>query len=844
MRNATAQNISELLNFTGSWRSYQQSVLDELDHYTDDSKIHIIAAPGAGKTVLGIELVRRVGHPALVLTPRVSIQRQWIESCANLFLGGNKNSEYFSTDPDRLGLFSVLTYQSVKRLLSTMKKGKGEATEAPLPITLVLDECHHLTGAWAKDVVALQQIFDVRCIVSLTATPPYEVDVKKWEKFQEICGNVDVEISVPELVQHQSLCPHQDFIYASHPSADEDILLTQLATERDNAVEEILARADFDSLLEYHLGLFANADNDFLIQHTRSYIAILALCQLRSRDLAEKIEQDHAHAPKPLPQFTVSHLEIYLNYVFSQKSVPTTLRNTVSSMKEICIKKGVLDPDGVQLITPPAITKVLETSASKLTSIQNIVLSEYQVLKDSLRQLVLLDFIGADALQEEKNSENDDSNLSRLTAVAAFHALYQCLEKTNLPMAMVSGQLAIIPDHFADLLIEEGVLEPRRTTTPKEAIEPEEEEKAQIEFEAFYIVQSGQKGFESMEPRCTEWLKNGDLKILVGTGSLLGEGWDCPSVNSLILASQIGSFVSSNQMRGRAIRKFENHPAKVSNIWHLITLNADDDVSNRDLNTLKRRFNTFVGPSYKDDKIMSGISRVQLGDGAHLIGEKNNTNVLALSAERALTSEKWQKAIALGTQSILAQKIDVERLQAPKRLLVANLFKGKGVFSKIVNPLIFALLKPKADSQTILVQRVIKNIVKALYECGFISTKPRKFKIMFSDKKSVCITGGLQREVAIITNAVDEFFTFSTDTRYALALKIPLSARCYVFAPKLLSDNKKRLEVFLNYLERVFGHLDPIFLQGKHGEELKLKLLQDQELAVSKNEVNQGRVWL
>ncbi len=233
-----------------------------------------------------------------------------------------------------------------------MKKGKGKAAETPLPITLVLDECHHLTGAWANDVVALQQIFDVRCIVSLTATPPYEVDVKKWEKFQEICGNVDVEISVPELVQHQSLCPHQDFIYASHPSADEDILLTQLATERDNAVEEILAHADFDSLLEYNLDLFANADNDFLIQHTRSYIATLALCQLRSRDLTEKIEREHAHAPKHMPQFTVSHLETYLNYVFSQKSVPTTLRNTVSSMKEICIKKGVLDPNGVQLITP------------------------------------------------------------------------------------------------------------------------------------------------------------------------------------------------------------------------------------------------------------------------------------------------------------------------------------------------------------------------------------------------------------------------------------------------------------------------------------------------------------
>ncbi len=201
------------------------------------------------------------------------------------------------------------------------------------------------------------------------------------------------------------------------------------------------------------------------------------------------------------------------------------------------------------------------------------------------------------------------------------------------------------------------------------------------------------------------------------------------------------------------------------------------------------------------------------------------------------------KAIAAGTQSILAQKIDVERLQAPKRLLVANLFRGKGVFSKIVNPFIFAVLKPKADSQTILVQRVVKNIVKALYECGFISTKPRKFKIVFSDKRSICITGGLQREVAIITNAIDECFTFSTDTRYALALKVPWSASCYIFAPKLLSDNKKRLEIFLKYLERVFGPLDPIFSREKW-RRTKAQASSRPGIGSPNNEVNHGRVWL
>ena len=60
--------------------------------------------------------------------------------------------------------------------------------------------------------------------------------------------------------------------------------------------------------------------------------------------------------------------------------------------------------------------------------------------------------------------------------------------------------------------------------------------------------------------------------MLVGTKSLLGEGWDSPCINSLILASFVGSFMLSNQMRGRAIRIFKDDPNKVSNIWHLVTL--------------------------------------------------------------------------------------------------------------------------------------------------------------------------------------------------------------------------------------------------------------------------------
>lgn len=43
-----------ILEFKGTWRNYQDRVLKASDSYLSDKKIHIVAAPGAGKTTLGI----------------------------------------------------------------------------------------------------------------------------------------------------------------------------------------------------------------------------------------------------------------------------------------------------------------------------------------------------------------------------------------------------------------------------------------------------------------------------------------------------------------------------------------------------------------------------------------------------------------------------------------------------------------------------------------------------------------------------------------------------------------------------------------------------------------------
>ena len=78
--------LQELLHFHGTWRTYQQRVLDRFDKYSDDKKIHVVAAPGSGKTTLGIELVRRLDSVALILAPTITIREQWADRIRESFL--------------------------------------------------------------------------------------------------------------------------------------------------------------------------------------------------------------------------------------------------------------------------------------------------------------------------------------------------------------------------------------------------------------------------------------------------------------------------------------------------------------------------------------------------------------------------------------------------------------------------------------------------------------------------------------------------------------------------------------------------------------------------------------
>ena len=81
-------NNFDNIQFHGKFRDYQQRVLDNADKYLNDGRINIVAAPGSGKTVLGLELIRRVWGTMLEkgattfweFTPNDSVSR-WPAPC-------------------------------------------------------------------------------------------------------------------------------------------------------------------------------------------------------------------------------------------------------------------------------------------------------------------------------------------------------------------------------------------------------------------------------------------------------------------------------------------------------------------------------------------------------------------------------------------------------------------------------------------------------------------------------------------------------------------------------------------------------------------------------------------
>ena len=193
----------ENIEFHWTFRDYQQRVLDNANKYLKDGKINIVAAPGSGKTILGLELIRRLNSPCIILSPTTAIRQQWGQRFKDLFCNHKDDfSSLFSNDLHHIKLLNSITYQALYSTIEKVSTNDDEDIDhSDIDIfaemkkfgikTICLDEAHHLKNEWQK---ALEKFLatldkDVK-IISLTATPPYDSEGSEWDRYMQICGEL------------------------------------------------------------------------------------------------------------------------------------------------------------------------------------------------------------------------------------------------------------------------------------------------------------------------------------------------------------------------------------------------------------------------------------------------------------------------------------------------------------------------------------------------------------------------------------------------------------------------------------------------------------------------------
>ena len=108
--------VLEQLNFRYQLRGYQKEILDLVQNKIDNGsrEVHIVAPPGAGKTIIGLQILSQLKSPGLILSPNTTIQAQWSQKLS-LFTPEGSNIDLTSvigTQEDKpLKPITVLTYQ-------------------------------------------------------------------------------------------------------------------------------------------------------------------------------------------------------------------------------------------------------------------------------------------------------------------------------------------------------------------------------------------------------------------------------------------------------------------------------------------------------------------------------------------------------------------------------------------------------------------------------------------------------------------------------------------------------------------------------------------------------------
>jgi superfamily II DNA or RNA helicase len=633
----------------------------------------VVLPPGAGKTLVGLETIRREGRPAVVLCPNTAIQGQWVRGWRELCDEDGANRVEVGTDRDLAAPVTVLTYQSLA-VFDDEPADEAEPASSQLdrlhpngralvgrlqaagPITLVLDECHHRLEGWGRLLSELLELLPEATVLGLTATPPVTLTPDQATLVEELFGDVVYTASIPAVVREGHLAPFADLVWLTTPSPVE----TEWLVEQNQRFAELTTQ-----LLDPAFGsvpflswLDRRFASDVRFARIASKQPLLADAALRMQQagllrLADDVPTGEQHLRPPTAEDWALLIDDWYDACLAtsvddrDQDVRDALRRSLPAVGYQLTKRGMRKGRS-------SVDRVLARSESKARAMVEIIGAEHRTLGDRLAMLVICDHeaaaatVGVDlrgVLTERAGSAR--SALAHLLADPAT---------AGLSPVMVTGRtVAAAPD----------VLDRLRDRSDADLVvgEPDADGISELTGSA------GSWTSREWVRAVTDFFTTGDAKVLIGTRALLGEGWDAPTASGLIdlsMASTPGTVV---QTRGRTLRLDPGDPAKVAINWTVCCVAEGHPKGDNDWQRTVAKHRGYFGVDASGD-VVDGVAHIHPSFSPYAppsaaTFDATNAEMLVRAERRADIAASWQVGLPYEDEVRLSVWVQPGRSRTP-----------------------------------------------------------------------------------------------------------------------------------------------------------------------------------
>lgn len=685
-----------------AWRRYQELAIAHILEAAQrgERRLQLVAPPGSGKTLMGLYVALALGRPIIALANTRAIAEQWratlIERGLDLEgrFGGKLADRVASElpgDDDRMPLLLATTYQAFTRQRATALQ-RGDAAGDRLAPELVrlharygraeplllLDECHHLTAWWSDAIAALLEAHPGCVVLGLTATPPEDASAEERRRFARLVGPVTHEIPLVGAVREQALAPFRDLALFVRPeeAAEQAIAGAEgrwsawLSAARDSVGDE--PAAWLPGLL-HHVrsrctvtpGRRDREETDFLSLCDREPDFAIALCRYlvaQGEELPAEVFPVSEMAFAPTRRDWLDLVDDYVVAVLGPTAAGHDRPAAAEAARERLAALGdALSPRGIRVSARGLrggeddgdLGDLLAGSRTRIVGMLDVLRHEWGLLGSEICAAVICDFVRTAAGGHGGRQEDDAPFVPG--AIGAWRAIVADAELVDLLPILATGEEKWIPAACLPWLRDR--LGARSVGLHVEALSTQETGGA---GDGDYLRVRLPNHEGALLRALTGLLERDHAHCIVGTRVLLGEGWDCRALDTLVDLTSARSHVAVNQLRGRALRLDPERPEKIAHLWDVVTvpaIAAGRDVGLADLRRFLSKHQRFHAPAI-DGELELGAGHVHpalRGGAEEIVGAVDlvGAELWELSRDRRGARERWRIGRPVGDDALL-----------------------------------------------------------------------------------------------------------------------------------------------------------------------------------------------